>query len=65
MYIIKQGIRIIIYVTDSRPNGWTDWAEILCGHSWVAVVCFRLEKNQFFFEIYSLRTTPGSLASYR
>ena len=20
-----------IYVTESRPNGWTDWADIFCG----------------------------------
>ena len=20
------------------PNGWTDWAEFFCGHSWVVVV---------------------------
>ena len=31
IYIIKQDIRI--YVPYSRPNGWTDWAEIFCGHS--------------------------------
>ena len=30
-YIIKQDIRL--YVPYSRPNGWTDWAEIFCGHS--------------------------------
>ena len=33
IYIIKQDIRI--YVTYSRPNGWTVWAEFFCGHSWV------------------------------
>ena len=31
IYIIKQDIRI--YVPYSWPNGWTDWAEILWGHS--------------------------------
>ena len=30
----NQDIRI--YVAYSRPNSWTDWAEIFCGHSWVA-----------------------------
>ena len=25
-----------IYVPYSQPNGWTDWAEIFCGHSGVA-----------------------------
>ena len=39
-YIIKQDIRI--YVPYSWPNGWTDWAEIFCGHSWVAGGCYRL-----------------------
>ena len=34
IYIIKQDIRI--YVPYSRPNGWTDWAEIFCGHSGMA-----------------------------
>ena len=32
----KQNTRIYIYVVYSRPNGWIDWADILCGHSWVA-----------------------------
>ena len=32
----KQDIRIYIYVAYSRPNGWTDWADIFWGHSWVA-----------------------------
>ena len=35
IYIIKQDIRI--YVAYSRPNGWTDWAEIFCKHSWMAM----------------------------
>ena len=36
--MIKQDIRIYIYIyaAYSRPNGWTDWAEFFCGHSWVA-----------------------------
>ena len=34
IYTIKQEIRI--YVPYSRPNGWTEWAEFVCGHSWVA-----------------------------
>ena len=45
IYIIKQDIHI--YVAYSRPNCWTDWAEIFCGHSWVARGCYRL-KNRFF-----------------
>ena len=40
IYIIKQDIRIYtIYVAYSWPNGWTDWAEICCGHLWVAGGC--------------------------
>jgi len=33
-YIIKQDIHI--YVPYSRPNDWTVWTELFCGHSWVA-----------------------------
>jgi len=38
IYIIKQDIRLYIYtyVAYSKLNGWTEWAEIFCGHSWVA-----------------------------
>ena len=50
IYIMKQDIRI--YVPYSRPNGWTDWANIFCGHSWVARGCLRLKKNwNLFFKI--------------
>ena len=45
-YIIKQDIHI--YVPYSRPNGWTEWAEIFCGQSWVAGGCYRLKKLEFF-----------------
>ena len=48
-YIIKQDSHI--YVPYNLPNGWTDWAEICCGHSWVAEVCYRLKILIFFFEI--------------
>ena len=43
IYILKQDIRTL-YVAYRRPNGWTDWAEIFCGHSWVAAGCYRLNK---------------------
>ena len=43
IYIIKQDIRIHIYVVYSRPNGWTDWAEIF-----VAGGCYRLKKMKKF-----------------
>ena len=29
---------IYIYVAYSRQHGWTDWAKILCGHSWAGGV---------------------------
>ena len=35
IYILKQDI-MHIYVAYSRPNSWTEWADIFCGHSWVA-----------------------------
>ena len=39
IYIIKQDIRI--YVAYSRPNGWTDWAELLLNtHGWPGGVKF-------------------------
>ena len=28
---------------------WTDWADIFCGHSWVAGECYRLKKRKLFF----------------
>ena len=48
LMIIKQDILIYIYVVYSRPNGWTDWADFFCGHSWVAGECYRLKKLEFF-----------------
>ena len=30
IYLIKQDIRI--FVAYSRPNGWTEWADIFSGH---------------------------------
>jgi len=32
-YLIKQDFRIC--VPYSRPNGWTEWADIFCRQSWV------------------------------
>ena len=39
-----------IYVTNNRPNGWTEWAEIFCGHSGVpgGVLEFFFFKNLFY-----------------
>ena len=55
-----------IYVTYSRPNGWTDWAEFFCGHSWVAGGCYRLKdsklKKKYKF-LFFPRATPGPSAS--
>ena len=69
IYIIKQDIRI--YVPYSRPNGWTDWAEIFCGHSGVAGGCFRQKKSIIFLKtflkkiknFFFLRATLGPSAS--
>ena len=30
---------IYIYVAYSHPNDWIDWAEFICGNSWVAGGC--------------------------
>ena len=68
IYIIKQDIRI--YVSYSRPKGWTELANIFCGHSWVAGGCYGLKKKtkiifqQFFFNICFPRATSGPSASY-
>ena len=50
IYIIKQDIHI--HVAYSRPNGWTEWADIFCGHSWVAGVCLRLKRIETFLLKY-------------
>jgi len=47
IYIIKQDIRI--YVPYGRPNGWTEWPEICCGHSWIAWGFYRLKEIVFLF----------------
>jgi len=49
MNIIKQGIHI--YVAYSRPNGWTDCAEICCGHSWGKLETFLVPNffSKYFF----------------
>ena len=47
IYIIKQDDRI--YVHFSRPNGWTEWAEIFCVHTCVASGVSKAKKCFFFF----------------
>lgn len=39
-----------MYVAYSRVNGWTDWAEYFCGHSWEAGECHRLKKLMLCFK---------------
>ena len=50
-----------------RIEGWTDWGEIFCGHSWVAMGCYRLKllflKFKFIFKYFFKRATPGPSAS--
>ena len=58
IYIIKQDIRI--YVPYSRPNGWTDWAEIFCRHSRVAGGDHRLKKSNFIFLIENFFSTGNA-----
>ena len=41
IYMIKQDIHI--YVAYCRQNGWTEWAEPFCVHSWVAGECYWLK----------------------
>ena len=41
IYLIKQDIRI--FVAYSRPNGWTEWADIFSGHYLEAWECLRLK----------------------
>ena len=35
-YLYHKTRHSYIYVADSRSNGWIEWAEFFCGHSWVA-----------------------------
>ena len=35
-YLYNKTRHLYIYVAYSRPNGGTEWAKIVCGHSWVA-----------------------------
>ena len=60
--IIKQDSHI--YVPYSRPNGWTDWAEIFCGHSWVAWGWYRLKIQKKKISTFFSRATPGPSASF-
>ena len=46
--ITRHSYIYIIYVAYSRPNSWTDWAEIFWEHLGVAGGCFRLKKFEFF-----------------
>ena len=57
VYKMKQDIQI--YAAYSRPNGWTEWAEFLCAHSWVAEGCCRLKKLKFF-----VTTTENKCSAY-
>ena len=42
-----------INLYNRRPNGWTEWAEIFCGHSLVAGGCQSKNKFEFFLFIFS------------
>ena len=64
-YIIKQDIRIYIYVAYSRPNGWTDWAEICCGHLWVAGECYKPKKNFIFKKRFQGQRRALQLVDYK
>ena len=61
--------RLHTYIFYSRPNGLTDWAEIFCGHSWVARGVLGKKKIDFFFQkkkknfTFFLRAMPGLSAS--
>ena len=56
-----QYIRIYIYVAYSRPNGWTEWAETFCGHSWGG--CQRLKIDFFSQHLNFFMATLGHSAS--
>ena len=49
IYMIKQDIRIYIYVANSRPNAWNERAEIFCGHSWAAGGVIGGKEIQIYF----------------
>ena len=50
IFITKQDI--CNDVPYSRPNGWTKWADIFCGYSWVAWGRHSLKKKQFFSNFF-------------
>ena len=58
---IKQDIHI--YVAYSRPNGWTDWANFFCGHSWLKKIEILFSKKIlfqiFFSKFFFFRAMPG------
>ena len=68
MYINKHS-----YVPYSRPNGWTEWAEFLCGHlrlAWgggsdIAQKNSIFLKTFFFFKFVFPMATPGFLANIK
>ena len=52
--MIKQDIHI--YISSGRPNGWTEWADIFCGHSWVARLKIKyLKKKKFHWQRWALQ----------
>ena len=56
--MIKQDIHI--YVSSGRPNGWTEWADIFCGHSWVARLKIKYLKKKI-----PLATLGPSVSIYK
>ena len=56
---MKQDIRV--YVTDSRSNGWIDWAKICCGNSrgWPGFFSkiFFFTRNAGLFSLFVYKTT--------
>ena len=51
-FIIKENIRI--YVPQGWLNGWTEWADIFCGQSWVDQLNLILPTVLIFFISYLL-----------
>ena len=54
--LFNKTTHLYLYVVYRRPNGWTEWAEIYCGHSGV---CYRLKNSKFFIQIFKKKIFHG------
>ena len=56
-YIIKLFAHKYIYLSYSWPNGWTEWANIFRGNTWVTRGFF---KSVFLFSKFDFKNSTGN-----